>query len=146
MKQTLLIASIALGFAVGISSPLAAQDLITVSGEVPFAFTVGKASLPAGHYTFARRSETNGSILEVRSDTTGRTIAMALVTAGTTAEPLKTTELVFRKIGNEGFLERVEVAGLTESLQLAPPRAEKRMMHDLGIGMLIYQPAKVVKA
>ena len=145
MKRNLMIAAMTLGMAVATGLPAAAQDIEGVSASIPFAFTVGQAKLPAGHYLFTKRSGMNGTVLEVQSDS-GRAETLALMTPAQGVEPANETALIFRKVGGQDFLEKVEVAGMLERLELTPPRAEKKLEHDMGIGMLFTHPAKSARS
>ena len=141
MRRNLMIVVMTLGMAVAAGLPAAAQDVTGVAATIPFAFTVGQAKLPAGHYVFSTEPGTNGTVMEVRSDNR-HVMTLALMALATGVVPANETALVFRKIGDQDFLEKVEISGMLERLELRAPRSEKKLEHDMGIGMLFTHPAQ----
>jgi hypothetical protein len=105
-----------LAFAVTSTEANAQQHTISVT--IPFNFTVGDTSLPAGQYTIKSR----GQFLALEG--AGHS---AMVTSVRTNDESKSgTELVFGQYGDQYFLHEVlfpNVSGL--SSKVAPSKAEK---------------------
>jgi hypothetical protein len=91
-----------------------------VIADVPFAFSVGGQSLPAGHYVVAAvgddirisNSQTNGLFIPTHG-------AMRTASDG--------TKLVFHRYGDTYFLSAVWVAGSTTGRELFRSRAEREL-------------------
>jgi hypothetical protein len=92
--------------------------------HVPFAFTVGGKTLPAGDYTVRILNPTSDrKTLQIRS-TSGRVSAM-VQTVGVNAALAKNTKLVFRRYGEQYFFAQAQMAGDTTSLAATKTRAER---------------------
>jgi len=102
-----------LALAVVLATPAAAQS-ITVNASVPFDFTAGNSSLPAGDYEVTTLGSTG--VLEVRSES-GASSALTMSIAGTDVGTPGQILLVFHRYGDRYFLSQVwdgkKVAGRT---------------------------------
>jgi hypothetical protein len=108
MKNTRFAVSVAFAAVVLLTSAFSQTGAIRVA--VPFDFTVGKQTLPAGDYRVA----INGSLLQVaRIDAPGVATVSTNNTGGGANQDL-TPRLVFRCYGNRHFLS---VAWIGESNQ-----------------------------
>ena len=102
----------------------------TIQASIPFAFTVGNATLPAGKYEIKRLDDNATEALEIRSTSGHR--AVIFETENTRArdgQVASRTELVFDKFGDEYFLSQVWVAGLASGSELLKSGMEKRLAH-----------------
>jgi hypothetical protein len=101
----------------------------TVSGQkvlakIPFAFSVGKASLPAGKYTITvLNNSSDRKILQIRS-VDGRASAMVLTT-GVTGTATDDAKLVFDRYGDRYFFAQARLAGDPTSLAAVKSSAER---------------------
>ena len=111
----------------------------TVSGQkvvanIPFAFSVGKANLPAGKYTITvLNNSSDRKILQIRSDD-GRASAMVLTT-GVTGIATDDAKLVFDRYGDRYFFAQARLAGDPTSLaalKSSAERAERRALAKTG--------------
>jgi hypothetical protein len=108
---------------VGGASSARAQDE-RIASKVPFAFMVGRTELPAGSYE-VRQAYADPAIVSIVSED-GRDVAVAITIAGGAAVPTSGSSLVFRKFGDEYFLERVVSTGGTgRDIVLTPRRMER---------------------
>jgi len=106
---------------VGGASSARAQDE-RIASKVPFAFMVGPTELPAGSYE-VRQVYADPAIVSVVSEG-GRHVAITI--AGAAALPTSGSSLVFRKFGEEYFLERVvSTGGSGRDIVLTPQRMER---------------------
>lgn len=96
----------------------------TMRAHVPFTFTVGDKSLPAGDYTVRILNPTSDrKTLQIRSED-GRVSAM-VQTLGVNSALAKETKLVFRRYGEQYFFAQAQMAGDTTSLAATKTRAER---------------------
>jgi hypothetical protein len=108
MKNTRFVVSVAFAAFVLLTSAFAQTGAIRVS--VPFDFTVGRQTMPAGEYRVA----INGSLLQVaRADGPGVAMVSTNYTGGG-ANQDRTPRLIFHCYGNRHFLS---VAWIGESNQ-----------------------------
>jgi hypothetical protein len=73
---------------------------------VPFKFFVGKTPMPAGDYMI--RENSDWSVVTVAGERNGQA-SLALTMAASTNEQISQPELVFDKIGDTYFLERIVI-------------------------------------
>ena len=104
------------------------DTLTQIQANVPFAFSVGDTTLPAGKYQIRTPYDNVPSVLELQS-ANGRTrVLFETVDAQTRADqPASKTELVFDKVGDQYFLSQVWEAGSASGSELPKPRMEKRL-------------------
>lgn len=100
-----------------------------ISADVPFTFTLGKATMPAGSY----RVERSGSFFVLSSLADGTTKYELLVPGGQAQEREGKPYLVFNRYGSETFLTRV-VFSSTENYNLPRTSREKEIMARLSSG------------
>jgi hypothetical protein len=92
--------------------------------EIPFAFTVGEKSLPAGVYTVRILNYTSDrKTLQIRSEN-GRVSAM-VQTLGVSSALSDDAKLVFHRYGQQYFFAQAQMAGETTSLAATKTRAER---------------------
>src|SRR5215217_4027314 len=104
-----------------------AQRLIA---SIPFTFTVGKATLPAGRYTISVLNPTSDrKILQIRS-MDGRSNAITLTT-GVFANAPENAKLVFERYGDRYFFAQAQMAGDSTSLAAIRTKAERADKHAM---------------
>ena len=92
-----------------------------IVADIPFSFSVGKTSLPAGKYTITVLNPTSDRrILQVRS-TNGRSSAMTMTT-GVIGDVSENSKLVFERDGDRYYFAQAQMAG--DSTSLAAVRAK----------------------
>lgn len=108
--------------AVAASSPLVAQQPV-VKANIPFNFTVGDQSMPAGEYTI---SSPLHHIIQVQS--ADRKHVGMVVSTASFREPAASPALVFDKYGEYYFLHRI-LSPTNTALNLDIPlgKAEKKV-------------------
>lgn len=86
-----------------------------IIANIPFAFNVGKTSLPAGKYTITvLNPSSDRRILQIRS-TNGRSSAMIL-TSGVIGDVSENSKLVFERDGDRYYFAQAQMAGDSTSL------------------------------
>ena len=98
----------ALGFAALASGPAFAMAPEVLVAHVPFAFTVGSVTLPAGDYRVRPLNDLDNNVLEIQS-TDGRHSALVLTTDAPSEGRGVPPQLMFDRYGNRDFLRTVEL-------------------------------------
>jgi hypothetical protein len=111
------------------AAPAQAGSPERITIEIPFEFTVGKETLPAGTYDLYPTVADRVSML--RSTDSDHT-AFATVIPVATKEFQSETTLVFRRYGDQYFLARIWVAGRFRGGELAMSSAERELRKGLG--------------
>lgn len=120
MKKTLAIAAFALANLV--SAGYASAQTDGVQATVPFSFSVGDASMPAGTYRITHLSQ---AVIMIRNQQNPSIAAMEITIPNDSA--LQTDrKLVFHKYGEQYFLSQVLCGGCTVSVDLPKSKREKR--------------------
>jgi hypothetical protein len=99
-----------------------AQDQ-QLKATVPFNFTVGDSTLPAGTYTVGANTY-SPDVLALRN----REKHINILTIGRSDEsnPRKVDVLVFHKYGNQYFLSQIRSEGASLNIDFTVTKAEKR--------------------
>ena len=95
-----------------------------VTASIPFTFSVGKTTLPAGRYTITVLNPTSDrKVLQIRS-LNGRSSAMIFTTGviGTASDDAK---LVFERYDDRYVFAQAQMAGDTTSLAAMRSKAER---------------------
>ena len=94
-----------------------------VLANIPFAFTVGNMTLPAGEYRVEKVRDSSPALLIQRTD---RSASMIVITSRVEVNaPQAQTKLIFRRYGKESFLSQVWTAGNARGRELPKSRKEK---------------------
>ncbi len=128
--------AIAIMFVVGalaIGAEAQTSSSQTIRANVPFTFTVGEKSLPAGVYTVSILNPTSDrKALQVRS-ADGRMSAI-IQTVGVSSHLVDDSKLVFRRYGDRYFFAQAQMAGDSTSLAAGKTRAERATQRALKRG------------
>ena len=95
-----------------------------VIANVPFAFTAGNKTLPAGEYRVGNWIKGYGTLLIQRTDGSAATFAGSNTKESNT--PQTQTKLVFHRYGDRYFLSQVWVEGSARGRQLPKSKEEKQ--------------------
>jgi hypothetical protein len=98
-----------------------AQEPLLVN--IPFAFTAGKMTLPAGEYRVQNTSEASPALLIQRTDGSAATYVMPHAVQAN--RPQTQSKLIFHGHGNRYFLSQVWIEGHSRGRELAPSAKEK---------------------
>jgi len=98
-----------------------------IKANIPFAFSVGGKTLPAGAYTV--NSQTIRGVLVIRGESSHT--AMNVITNDVIArQQPQQTKLVFRRYGDQYFLAQVWTAGMSDGRKIPTSRAERELLKD----------------
>jgi hypothetical protein len=117
------------------------QEGYRVIANIPFAFSAGNNTLPAGEYTIDRPNENEPGLLLIR----GVDSNLALFVNAENVEAKQTpdkTELVFNEIGNKYFLSRIWVSGDDTGREIPKPRAERELEKVALTQVVTLQPTR----
>lgn len=107
-----------------ISGNAQSQGSQTMRANVPFTFTVGDKTLPAGVYTVRIvNPNSDRKALQIRSEN-GRTSAI-IQTVSVNVTLAGNAKLVFRRYGDRFFFAHAQMRGESTSLTAARTRAER---------------------
>ncbi len=96
-----------------------------VVANIPFEFTVGKTTLPAGRYTVAVMNPTSDrKILRIRQ-IDGRASAM-VITTDVIENMSENAKLVFHRYGDRHYFAQAQIAGDSRSLAAVKTRSERK--------------------
>ena len=94
-----------------------------ILANIPFAFTVGNMTLPAGEYRVEKLRDSSPALLIQRTD---RGESMIVITSAVEVNaPQAQTKLVFYRHGKQCFLSQVWTAGNARGRELPNSRKEK---------------------
>jgi hypothetical protein len=99
-----------------------AQNQVKVN--VPFSFTVGDSTMPAGSYTIKSDPGSRNLVQLTNWGQQARSIALAIPEQGDTRV---TDKLVFHKIGDQYFLSEIRCERASMNVQFPVTKAEKRV-------------------
>ena len=105
--------------------PTHAQQHNQMTLNIPFAFTVGDTTLPAGTYLVLRPLTTSGAYM-IRS-VDGKGNALVLSPSSQQARKEEPAKLVFNAYDGEYFLAQIWMPWSTSGADLAASRHEKRL-------------------
>ncbi len=131
MKKIMLLCS-ALLFA-ALAVPALAQTK-ALKGDIPFEFSVGSATLPAGSYSVQMRD----NVVWLMSDETGKGAAALLQPVSGSKETAPAIE--FRKYGERAFLAGVRLSDGIHGV--APSKAERQVSEDAAVASVNITLAK----
>lgn len=91
--------------------------------NIPFAFTAGDKTLPAGEYRVEKAA--NGSLTLMIRSTDGKEGMFVSSLPAVTSKPQTQSKLIFHRYGHQYFLSQVWVAGYSQGRQLHESAKEK---------------------
>lgn len=104
------------------AGPAPAQDHL-VKATVPFDFTVGDRTLPAGTYTISSDTNSQGYVAIRNQD---RKMAILTLCLPNQTNSGKDNTLLFHKYGNQYFLRDLRSEGALMNINFSVTKAEKR--------------------
>jgi hypothetical protein len=124
-KLVTLVGVLSLVFAAG----SAFAQTLAVRSDVPFAFIVGKAALPAGAYDIRSLSDGGDGVLQLRGPDQDSN-AMMISNRIESSQPSGETKLVFDHLGDRYFLRQVWVEGETSGRILPKTKYENEVARN----------------
>jgi hypothetical protein len=122
-KHTLVIAGLLVLCGLAATQAVQAQEPLIVN--IPFAFTAGAATLPAGEYR-VQKMDSNSAVLLLRcGDPTAAAFVTTIGTQGKKQQ--EQSKLVFNRYNDHYFLSQVWVAGHSTGRELRQTAREKEI-------------------
>ncbi|MDX6404629.1 MAG: hypothetical protein QOH70_2084 [Blastocatellia bacterium] len=98
--------------------------------NIPFQFSVGNKTLPAGEYTvLAVDADSANVALKIQSQDGKMTAMVRMMTV--TGKAQESAKLTFHRYGDQYFFAEAWVDGDTSGLQAQKPRAERAITREL---------------
>lgn len=102
-----------------------------IRADVPFNFTVNRATLPAGQYTISNLGRGNSTLLLQSED--GKTVRMVNSNRAESLNAADQTKLIFHCYGRDHcFLYQAWVGGMNHGVELPRGSIEKELAANLG--------------
>ena len=122
-KQSFLLAGLLVLSSMAATQVARAQEAMVA--DIPFAFTAGNVTLPAGEYR-VQKLDGNSAVLLIRcSDASAA--AMVITSAAQAKDLQSQSKLVFNRYDNRYFLAQVWTAGSIRGRQLSKSPQEKEL-------------------
>ena len=99
-----------------------------LQADIPFEFSVGKVTLPAGQYTVRNISDSSDLLQLVSNDGHARALVQMNSVTGKADDNAK---LVFNRYGNHYFFTQAWMSGTSTGLQALKSRAERAVEREL---------------
>jgi hypothetical protein len=124
-KKVYMLLSVAMLVA-ALAVPLSAQT-VTLTANIPFAFTIGNKTLPAGEYSIRNDGNPYVVMFQGEEHHTGALSMVSHESVVTTDHPAAATKLVFNRYGDRYFLSKVVNGYAATGFVLPMPKAEKEL-------------------
>ncbi len=118
-----------------------AQARTSYTARIPFEFTVGDKTVPAGEYTIACDQTAEGLVL-LRLNEAERDSVMNMTHAIQARAPRAKTVLVFNRYGNQYFLAEMWRAGDLRGRQLSKSSRERAIERELAQRLEPREPSR----
>ena len=136
MKRNSLIAAALALFA----TTAAVAQTVDVKANVPFTFTINRATLPAGEYSLKSMDE-QGTALAIRN-LNSRTANLVLSSSCRSPKSAGQTRLLFHRYGDHYFLSQIWMEGSDVGRELRPSAEEKEVAKDFSMQQVVLVAAK----
>ncbi len=124
-KLMTMIATLSLLAMVG-AGTARAQVIDAIVADIPFDFTVGTQTLPAGRYTVKPLGEITGSTMII-SSAEGKNLQVFTTQNAQMNKAPHDAELIFHRVGDQYFLYEVFEQANPLGAMLPKPHAERRL-------------------
>lgn len=104
-----------------------AQSADQLKASIPFSFTIGNQTLPAGEYTVRYVNQSSGKSALLFRSLDGRTSRIVNMNIAQSGRAEMKASLVFNQYGESHFLSEVWTGGDQYGLSLPKSRAERQM-------------------
>lgn len=104
-----------------------AQSANQMKANIPFSFTIGSQTLPAGEYTIRYVNQDSGKTALLFKSADGRTSRIVNMMMSQKEEALTKASLVFNRYGESYFLSEVWTGADQYGLSLPKSRAERNL-------------------
>lgn len=131
-KESLRICLILGVLAILAVSPALAQTSSSQTANIPFEFSVGDKTFPAGRYSITRLNPQSDKTALLIRDEEGRTSKVVLTTPMEARRAQEMSKLVFSRYDNHYFLAEVWTQAANTGLELPKSRSERSLARHAG--------------
>ena len=124
------IAMIVLVGSLAMAAQAQTNSRIALRANIPFEFSIGNKSLPAGEYTVRSMSDDSSNCLLRIQSRDGKTSAV-LQTSNVEGKAQKRARLIFHRYGNQYFFAQAWVDGDSVGVEAWKSRAERDAEREL---------------
>ena len=124
--RTLLTIAVLLG---AVSAYVHAETQPLMTASIPFSFTIGDQSFPAGDYTISTVQVQARDVILLRSSD-GQRASFAPTHPSYLIGPSAQTKLIFQHYGSTYFLSQIWTQGLSYGRELVLPDHAKELAHN----------------
>ena len=114
----------------GLSTAKAQTNSTELRTNIPFEFSVGNKTMPAGEYTF-RCTNPNSDLKVMQLFSSHGNASVLLMTSNITRKAPGDAKLIFNRYGEQYFLAQAWFQADTTGLQTSKSRNEKRIEREL---------------
>ena len=100
---------------------------VTIEADIPFAFVVGKTTLPAGRYELRALEQMQGVVTLQNVNGKNSVTAETENVQANVNQDVNKTEVIFDRIGDTYYLSQVWLAGTDNGSQFEVSREEKAL-------------------
>jgi hypothetical protein len=137
MKKQALRAITALSFIFALTAVSASAQTERKRGiNIPFSFTVGTKTLPAGRYRVEPHRGDSDRVWLVQS-TDGRASALVMTMSAQARTTPEDTKLVFHRYGDQYFLSQIWTPGGNTGRELLMPHLERELANRADKGQTV---------
>ncbi len=112
--------------AVTLVAPLMAQS-VRLTANIPFEFTIGNKTLPAGDYMIMNGSDPYALMFQGKQGHVGALVLTKREDVVPTDHPERITRLQFNKYGDRYFLSKVDDGWVGSGFVVRPSRPEREL-------------------
>lgn len=125
-----MIAMIVLVGSMAVAAKAQVSGRTQMIANIPFQFTVGNKTLPAGEYRVTcLKSASDHTVVQLRSND-GKAAALVQMTA-VTGKSQETARLIFNRYGNQYFFAQAWTGAESAGLEASKSRAERAARREL---------------
>ena len=110
--------------------PLAAQSL-RLKADIPFEFTAGGKTMPAGEYYITLKSDLSGAVQLYATDAKDSALVLGHGIGGVQRQ--EESRLTFNKYGNQYFLAEIWTQGTNTGLGFQKTRTEREVSQTASV-------------
>jgi hypothetical protein len=112
-----------------VSTYVQAETQPLLKASIPFSFTVGNQSFPAGDYTISTVQVQARDVIELQSSD-GKRASFVPTHPAYSLDPSAQTKLIFQHYGSEYFLSQIWTLGRTSGRELVLPDHSKELAQN----------------
>ena len=106
--------------------PAGAQSFNSIKGSIPFSFTVGKTTFPAGKYVVQNPFRNGSRGIRIINEE-NKECLIRLATPVQISTPKEETTLIFHRYGDQYFFSEIWIAGDVTGMKIPQSKAEREL-------------------